>query len=283
MALKLKPNLEQLRRAQKLKPRHMSINKLIPNMMTTLALCCGLTAIRFAIEIKWELAVVAIIFAVILDNLDGRIARLIGGTSGFGAQLDSLADVVSFGVVPALIMYFWTLEALGRLGWAASLLFVVCAAIRLARFNMQITDPDLPDYAKNYFSGVPTPVAAGLALTPLILSFQFGDDALRHPSAIALWMILIAGMMVSKFPTYSFKKVKVPHGEVPLMLVGVGVIAACLFAEPWMTLSVMALIYIGLLPFSYRNYYRLKAEQEAKSEDNLFLFNGTNPDDQKPI
>lgn len=276
--MKLKP-IDSLRNAQRLRPKHLSLNKIIPNMLTVSALCCGLTAIRFATEGKWELVVLAILAAAILDNLDGRIARLIGGTSGFGAQLDSLCDVVSFGVVPALVMYFWGLQDLGRLGWISALLFVVCAAVRLARFNLQSTDPDLPAYAYNYFSGVPTPAAAGLALTPLILGFQFGEDIFRHPGAIAVWLIFIAALMVSPIPTYSLKKVKIQQHYVPLMLVGVGLIAGALFAEPWLTLGLLALVYLSLIPVSYHSYYQLKEDAE-KSGANSSAANDLDIDDE---
>lgn len=233
--------------------RKLSINKLIPNILTVIALCCGLTAIRFAIEGKFEFSVLAIFLAAILDNLDGRIARLIGGTSGFGAQLDSLGDIVSFGVAPAMVMYFWTLQEIGRIGWAAALLFVVCAAVRLARFNLEV-DVEKPAFKYNYFTGMPTPAAAGLALTPLVLGFQFGHDWVRFPPAIACWMIFLAGMMISRIPTFSFKKIKVQHADISLMLVGVGVLMAALFAEPWVTIGLVALCYIGSIPMSYQTY-----------------------------
>jgi CDP-diacylglycerol--serine O-phosphatidyltransferase len=247
--MKIKSNLPI-----KVAGKHLSINKLIPNIMTTMALCCGLTAVRFAIEQRWEYAVIAILLAAILDNLDGRIARLIGGTSGFGAQLDSLGDVISFGVAPAMVMYFWALDDLGRLGWAASLLFVVCAAIRLARFNLESEDNNKPAYSYNYFTGMPTPASAGLALTPLVLSFQFGTEFLQNPAFIACWMFFLAAMMVSTVPTFSFKKIKIPRDDISLMLVGVGVTMAALFAEPWLTLGLLALVYLSLIPISYQKY-----------------------------
>ncbi len=249
--MKIKPRLP----IKPNKDKKMSINKLIPNILTVIALCCGLTAIRFAIEEKFEYAVMAILLAAILDNLDGRIARLIGGTSGFGAQLDSLGDVISFGVAPAMVMYFWTLNDIGRAGWAASLLFVVCAAVRLARFNLETGDEEKPAFKYNYFTGMPTPAGAALALTPLVLSFQFGQDWIRSPMAIAIWLILLAGIMVSRIPTYSFKKVKIQHTDISLILVGVGVMMAALFTEPWLTLGLIALCYMGSIPLSYQTYH----------------------------
>jgi CDP-diacylglycerol--serine O-phosphatidyltransferase len=248
--------------------KKLSINKLIPNILTIIALCCGLTAIRFAIEGKFEYAVMAVLMAAILDNLDGRIARLIGGTSGFGAQLDSLGDVVSFGVAPAMVMYFWTLDQLGRVGWAAALLFVVCAAVRLARFNLEV-DVEKPAFKYNYFTGMPTPAGAALALTPLVIGLQFGHDWVRVPAVIAVWMIFLAGMMISRIPTFSFKKIKIQHADISLMLVGVGVLMAALFAEPWLTLGLIALCYIGSIPLSYQTYTEQeKAWQQQKLENN---------------
>ncbi len=242
--------------------KKLSINKLIPNIMTTMALCCGMTAIRFAIEEKFEYAVSAIVLAAILDNLDGRIARLIGGTSGFGAQLDSLGDVISFGVAPAMVMYFWTLDSLGRFGWAAALLFVVCAAIRLARFNLDV-DSEKPAYTYHYFTGMPTPAGAALALTPLVLSLQFGDGLIRMPELIAAWMVILAAMMVSTIPTYSFKKIKILHADASLILVGVGALMAALFAEPWLTLGLLALCYIGSIPMSMQSFKEQRQAWQA--------------------
>lgn len=264
--MKLNPKI-----AGKLRERDrkgLTINKLIPNILTTMALCCGLTAVRFAIEGKWEFAVLAIVMAAILDNLDGRIARLIGGTSGFGAQLDSLGDAISFGVAPAMVMYFWSLEELGRSGWAAALLFVVCAAVRLARFNLEAEEEERPAYSYNYFTGMPTPAAAGLALTPLVLAFQLGDW-IRQPHFIAMWLILLSAMMISRIPTYSFKKVKIKHGDVSLILVGVGALMAALFAEPWLTLGFISLIYISSIPMSYQTHREQKQawlQQKAAAE-----------------
>ncbi len=267
--MKINPALIALK-IQNKKPRGLTLNKLIPNILTVTALCSGLTAIRFAIEGNWEFAVMAILLAAILDGLDGRVARLINGTSGFGAQLDSLCDVISFGVVPAMVMYFWVLEDLGRLGWVASLLFVVCAAVRLARFNLQIDDPNRPSFAAHFFSGVPTPAAAGLALAPLILSFKFGE-IFHEPIAIAVWMFMIAGMMVSTFPTYSFKKVKIDHDDVSLILVGVGIIAGALFAETWLTMGLLILAYVALMPASFFSYRKMRLAEKQRMAEQLPL------------
>lgn len=249
------------RRAPRLKG--LSFNRLIPNILTVLALCAGLTAIRFALNGEWQQAVIAIFAAAILDGLDGRMARLLKATSKFGAELDSLSDFISFGVAPAVVLYMWGMSGVAGFGWAVVLFFATCAALRLARFNTKLGDPDLPAYAYNYFSGVPAPAGAGLALLPMILSFDLGYDAvLKHPALVIAWVFFVGLLMVSAIPTYSGKKARVPQGLVIPMLIVVGVLVAAMVNAPWRTLAGLGLLYLLCIPFSIRSYRRLKAEAE---------------------
>ena len=238
-----------LRRRQRL--RRQSINRLIPNILTLLALCAGLTAMRFALEQHFQLAVTAIVVAAVLDGLDGRIARLIGATSKFGAELDSLSDFVCFGVAPAVMLYLWVMHGGGRFGWAVVLLYAVCTALRLARFNTALDDTARPAWSFNYFTGVPAPAGAGLAILPMIASFEIGREWFEHPWLIGLWTIVVSGLMVSRLPTFAFKRLRVPHWMVLPILLAVGVIAAGLAAEPWLTLLVMGCVYVVSIPLAY--------------------------------
>lgn len=242
-----------------------SFNRMIPNMLTVLALCSGLTAFRFAFDEKWEAAVLCIVIAAVLDALDGRIARLLGHTSKFGAELDSLSDFFAFGVAPPMLIYLWTLHQSGSLGWIVALLFCVCMALRLARFNTALDAPSLPLWAKNYFTGVPAPAAAGLALTPMVLSFQTDIEFVRHPAFASAFLVVVAALMVSRLPTYSFKNVRVPHRFALFMLLIVALLAAFAVVAPWLTLTVLTAIYIALLPVGWRTFNRLKREADAYS------------------
>ncbi len=253
----------KLRRVPRFKG--LSVSKLIPNMITVGATCAGLTGVRFALDEKWEFAVVAIIVAAVLDTLDGRMARLLKSASDFGAELDSLSDFVAFGVSPALILYFWTLEALGGIGWAVALFLAICCGLRLARFNTNIGK--LPPYAYNYFTGVPAPAGAGLALLPLMGTFAFGLEVLRSPLFVAIWSVIVALLMVSSLPTFSFKQVKIPHGAIIPLLVAVGLLVAGLAGAPWRTLTLVGLIYIVSFGLSGLSYRRLKAEAERMNAE----------------
>jgi len=236
------------------KRRRMSLNVMIPNMLTLLALSSGLTAIRFAYEGRWEHAALAILAAAILDALDGRIARLLKGTSRFGAELDSLADILSFGVAPPMMLYFWALEEMGRFGWGLVVLFAISCALRLARFNTAAEDPDPPAWSSTFFSGVPAPAAAGLALLPMVISFNLFEDYVRRPEVVAVFMVVVSMLMVSSIPTYSFKKVKLsPKFVLPLMVV-VGLVIASMLSAPWVTLSAILAAYLISIPFAVRSY-----------------------------
>lgn len=238
----------------------LSFNRLIPNILTVLALCAGLTSIRFGLHGKWEAAVLAIVVAAIFDGLDGRVARLLQGTSKFGAELDSLSDFVSFGVAPAMLLYFWTMQDAGGFGWALVLLFSVCCAMRLARFNTMIGQPDLPPWAYNFFTGVPAPGAAGLVLLPMMISFQIDSEFFKTPWIVSLFLLGVSFLMVSSIPTFSFKRFRVPHKYVLPTLLFVGLLAAFLVTEPWTTLSIVGLVYLGSVPFSFRAFHRLRRQ-----------------------
>ena len=223
------------RRRPSLRPPRLgglTINTLLPNMMTMLALAAGMTAIRYALHQHWHEAVIAISVAAVFDALDGRIARLLKGQSQFGAELDSLSDVVSFGVAPALIMYMWGLEAARSFGWIAALLFGACAALRLARFNVSLgAAAEKPPWAFNYFTGVPAPAGAGLLLLPVIASFElgeYGEFLLRSPVVLVVWTVAIAALMISALPTFSLKGARIPQAMVPVLLIGVGGTAAAM-------------------------------------------------------
>ncbi|MBF0563594.1 MAG: CDP-diacylglycerol--serine O-phosphatidyltransferase, partial [Alphaproteobacteria bacterium] len=214
----------------------LSFNRMIPNILTLLALCAGVTSMRFGLHGEWEHGVAAIIFAAVLDGIDGRIARLLRGTTKFGAELDSLSDFVSFGVAPAMLLYLWTMQNAGGFGWALVLLFSVSSALRLARFNTMLGEA--PSWAYNFFTGMPTPAAGGLVLVPMTLWFRTGAPVFRHPALVSVVLIVISFLMVSQVPTYSFKRFRIPHKWVlPIMLL-VGLLAAFLVSEPWITLGV---------------------------------------------
>ncbi|MBT5049875.1 MAG: phosphatidylcholine/phosphatidylserine synthase [Rhodospirillaceae bacterium] len=243
--------------------RRDQINRLLPNALTMLGLCAGLTAIRFGLEERWALGVVLIAGAALLDTLDGRIARLMGGPTEFGGQLDSLVDAISFGVAPVMLIFMWSLDKAGGPGWAISVLFVVCCVLRLARFNVTSHDPDLPAWAGSYFSGVPAPAGAGLVLLPLILGAKFEWDFLGSPWVTAVWTLMTATLMISRLPTYSFKRIRVPQKYVRMAMAGIAVLAVAMFTEPLITLSGIIIVYASTLPFAYRSFNRLKSETPA--------------------
>ncbi|MBP2293528.1 CDP-diacylglycerol--serine O-phosphatidyltransferase [Azospirillum rugosum] len=255
-----KPGVFRKRRARRPHPRlkGLSINHLLPNVLTVLALCSGLTAIRFAMHERWEQAVMCIVIAAVFDALDGRIARLLNGQSKFGAELDSLSDVISFGVAPAFMMYLWALNGAGSLGWIAAMAYAVCAALRLARFNSRLGDVDLPPWAFNYFTGIPAPAGAGLAVLPMVIGFEAGPAVAGHPAIVVPWTLLVGGLMVSTLPTFSGKGMRVPTHYVVPALVGVGLLAASLVSQPWWTLAFVGLVYLASLPFSIAQFRKLQ-------------------------
>ena len=246
--------------------RELPVNSLIPNILTVLALCAGMSAIRFAMQDKWELAVAAIIVAGILDGLDGRMARLLKGATKFGAELDSLSDFIAFGVAPALVVYMWSTEVLGGIGWIAGLAYSTCCALRLARFNTALDDPDRPAWASFFFTGMAAPAAACMVLLPMAISFQLGDAVVREPVVMAFWLLAVAFLMISRIPTYSFKRVRVKREMVLPLLVVVGIVAAILASYPWFVLSVLGVAYLGSIPFSYRAQQRYAASQPVEAD-----------------
>ena len=242
------------------------IRIILPNLVTLLALCMGLTAIRFAIEGRFRTAVLAIIAAAILDGLDGRIARALKGTSRFGAELDSLADFVDFGVAPALILYMWNLHEIKGLGWFAALVFATAAALRLARFNVMIDDPDRPAWTANFFVGMPAPAGACLALLPLYLNLS----ELQAPAgkAYAPWhiafLLFVAFLMASRIPHFSGKKIgRVPREYVVFVLFGVAAVALLLATYPMEMLAALCVVYLAMIPFAVRRHNRYLAEDDA--------------------
>lgn len=264
-----KPRPDRVRRTRTIRPPKipgLSINRLIPNILTLLALCAGLTSIRFGLHGQWEQGVLAIVLAGVLDGLDGRVARLLHGTSKFGAELDSLSDFVSFGVAPAMLLYFWTMQGAGGFGWAVVLLYTVCCGLRLARFNSMLGNADLPPYAYNFFTGVPAPAAAGIVLLPMVASFEFGRGFFDRPTVVAVFLLGVAFLMVSTIPTFSFKKVRIPNAWVLPVLLVVGLIAAFLVTEPWLTLALIGASYLGLIPVSVRAFRRLRTQAERVTE-----------------
>ncbi|MGE3622645.1 MAG: CDP-diacylglycerol--serine O-phosphatidyltransferase [Bdellovibrionales bacterium] len=240
-----------------LRPRKdLPLTRLLPNLLTMLSLCCGLTSIRFAINSQWEEAVLAIVFAGLFDMMDGRVARMLNIASKFGAELDSLSDVISFGVAPGFVMYIWALQTDHRFGWIAVLVYAVCAALRLARFNTMLDDAAAPKWTKTYFTGVPAPGGAGLAILPLTLVLEFGPDVQLPSLAIALWLIIVGGLMVSRLPTLSLKGWRVkPVWVAPIFGLAVLLLAA-LITDPWLTLSAISITYALSMPVGWYRYRR---------------------------
>ncbi len=240
--------------------------RLIPNIVTLLGLCAGITAIKFALAGNWQGAVAAILVASLLDVLDGGMARLLGAHSNFGAELDSLSDMVSFGVAPAVLLYTWVMREAGTLGWALILMFCICCALRLARFNTALDTEDRPPWASRYFTGVPTPAGAGLVMLPLAFSFNFGDELFRHVALNSAMIVFISLMMVGRLPTYSLKGIRVAHRFVVPVMLGVCLLAALLVGSPWMTLSVLGALYLASLPLSWLSYRRRAARAASETE-----------------
>ncbi len=238
---------------------------LLPNLLTLLALSSGVTAIRWSMEGHSEWAVYGIIFAIVLDALDGRLARFLHGTSRFGAELDSLADFVNFGVAPAIMVYFWTLNTLHNLGWLICLMFAIAGALRLARFNVALDDPKKPSWASGYFTGIPAPAGAMLALLPLYLGFLgLVGNGHDHAVVFAIYLVLIGILMVSRVPTFSGKNfARIPRENVLPILVGLALGVLSLIFFPWETLLAMSVLYLCCLPVSFLSYRRRKKRDQT--------------------
>lgn len=242
------------------------LRSIAPNAVTALALCSGLTGIRFAIAEDWERAVLMIIVAGVLDGIDGRIARALRGESRFGAELDSLSDAISFGVSPALIVYLWSLQAAPRVGWIAALLYAVFCALRLARFNAQIDVAVQPHKSAGYLTGVPAPAGAGLAMLPLYLWMWTGEPMWRSPWIAAPWLAFVALLMVSSLATFSWGSLKLRRNIRFEAIVVVVAVAAALVSAPWHALTAVCAAYLLTMPFSARAYARVKRQRASAPE-----------------
>jgi len=250
--------------------RQIPVRTLVPNLITLLALCAGLTAIRLAIEDKLEWAVAAIVFAALLDGIDGRVARMLKGTSRFGAELDSLADFVNFGVAPALILYFWALHELGNAGWIAAMVFAISTGLRLARFNVMIDDPNKPAWAGNFFTGMPAPAGAMTVLLPIYVYFLGMPRLVTIAPLTLVYTLAIAFLMVSRLPVLSGKRVgkRIAPELVLPVFVGVVLFFALLVSYPWPVLTIGTVLYLASLPFgavSYREHLRKDAAAAAQA------------------
>ena len=240
-------------------------------MLTLIGVCIGLTSIRFALDGRFEFAIIAIIFAALIDGLDGRIARLIKGTSKVGKELDSLTDMISFGVAPAFIMYFWKLNSLGRYGWLLCLVFVICVALRLARFNVNSNQE--PSWRDNFFEGVPSPAGGILVLTPLIISLSgFNFIKLNYDLIVPIFFVVTSFLLISKFPSYSFKKIVIPRRTTIFLLFGIVLFFGLLLIYTFNVIAISTLVYLILLPVSYFHYQKIKKKHEKdkiQDEDDL--------------
>ena len=240
---------------------------ILPNAITLIGVCIGLTSIKFAIDGKFAIAVIAILFAGLMDGLDGRIARLIKGTSKIGKELDSLGDVISFGVAPALIMYFWNLQYLEKLGWFVCLIYVVCVALRLARFN--ISSEEEPSWRDNFFEGMPSPAGGIIVLMPLVLSFSgLGEFffKINYDLLVPISFILVSILLISTIPTYSFKKIVIQRSMTKFLLFGMVLFFGALLVYTFKVLAVSSLLYLCLIPVSYFHYKKIKKEKNITSD-----------------
>ncbi len=237
---------------------------ILPNMLTLIGVCIGLTSIRFALDGRFEFAIVAIILAAVIDGLDGRIARLIKGTSKVGKELDSLTDMISFGVAPAFIMYFWKLNTLGRFGWLVCLIYVICVALRLARFN--VNSDQEPSWRDNFFEGVPSPAGGILVLTPLIFSMtNFEFIRINYEIVVPIFFIATSFLLISKFPSYSFKKIVIQRKATIFLLFGIVLFFGLLLIYPFNVIAISAIVYLLILPMSFFHYQKLKKQNEDQN------------------
>ena len=241
---------------------------ILPNAITLIGVCIGLSSIKFAIDGKFVIAIIAILFAGLMDALDGRIARLIKGTSKMGKELDSLGDVISFGVAPALIMYFWNLQYLEKLGWFVCLIYVVCVALRLARFN--ISSEDEPSWRDNFFEGMPSPAGGIIVLFPLIFSFSGLGEFLfkiNYDMLVPIFFVIVSVLLISTIPTYSFKKIIIPRSMTKFLLFGMVIFFGALLVYTFKVLAISSLIYICLIPISYFHFKKIKKEKNITSDN----------------
>ena len=263
--------MEQPKNNLKIIAEKKNARVILPNMLTLIGVCIGLTSIRFALDGKFEFAIIAIIFAALIDGLDGRIARLIKGTSKVGKELDSLTDMISFGVAPAFVMFFWKLDTLGRFGWLVCLIYVICVALRLARFNVNSNQE--PSWRDNFFEGVPSPAGGILVLTPLIISLtNFNYIELNYDIIVPAFFITTSLLLISKFPSYSFKKIVIQRKTTIFLLFGIVLFFGLLLIYPFSIISISAVVYLLMLPISFFHYQKLKKQNQDKDsveEDDL--------------
>ena len=258
--------MQQPKNNFKIVPNKKNARVILPNMLTLVGVCIGLTSIRFALDGRFEFAIVAIILAAIIDGLDGRIARLIKGTSKVGKELDSLTDMISFGVAPAFIMYFWSLNTLGRFGWLVCLIYVICVALRLARFNVNSNTE--PSWRDNFFEGVPSPAGGILVLTPLIISMSnFSLFEINYNIIVPIFFITTSLLLISKFPSYSFKKIVIQRKTTIFLLFGIVLFFGLLLIYPFDIIALSSIIYLIMLPISYIHYQKLR----KKNDDQNFV------------
>ncbi|MBQ2886630.1 MAG: CDP-diacylglycerol--serine O-phosphatidyltransferase [Alphaproteobacteria bacterium] len=256
----MKPSLNGKIKLPKGKLSEIPFRKLVPNIVTMLALCSGLTSIRYSVQDDWHRAVLFIFLAGLLDGLDGRIARLLKASSKFGAELDSLCDFVSFGIAPAILMFQWCLFDLPKIGWFFCLLYSMGMAMRLARFNAMLEDETVPPYWANYFTGVPAPAAAALALMPILITFDFvgAQDFLRSHLFCSFWMCIVSYLETSRIPTLSLKKTKIKTTMVIPLLIVVALTANFLFTQTWLALGVLTAIYALFIPYGVISFMKEK-------------------------
>jgi len=259
--------MEQPKNNLKVVAERKNARVILPNMLTLIGVCIGLTSIRFALDGRFEFAIIAIIFAALIDGLDGRIARLIKGTSKVGKELDSLTDMISFGVAPAFIMYFWKLNTLGRFGWLLCLIYVICVALRLARFNINSNQD--PSWKDNFFEGVPSPAGGILVLAPLIISLSSFDFVkLNYNLIVPIFFVITSFLLISKFPSYSFKKIIIPRRTTIFLLFGIVLFFGLLLIYTFNVIAISIGIYFVLLPISFFHYQRLrKLNENEKNQD----------------
>ena len=242
---------------------------ILPNMLTLIGVCIGLSSIKFALDEKFELSIVAIIFAALIDGLDGRIARLIKGTSKVGKELDSLTDVISFGVAPSFVMYFWLLNNLGKFGWLLCLIYVVCVTLRLARFNVNSNEE--PSWKDNFFEGVPSPAGGILVLMPLIFSLSgFDFFIISYNILVPVFFISVSFLLISKFPTYSLKKIIIPRSMTVFLLFGIVLFFGLLLIYPFKVIFLSGFIYLSLIPISFLHYRKINKQKninQVKNDD----------------
>lgn len=246
----------------------ISLRALAPNAVTAMALCTGLSGAWFAMQGRWDAAVIAIVVAGVLDAMDGRIARLLKGESRFGAELNSLSDVIAFGVTPALVLYMWALQHMPRFGWTICVFFVLCAALRLARFNARIDTEDQPHKSAGFNTGVPSPAGAGLALLPLIVWLE-SDGTLSWAQDYRLvgpWLLAMALLMISNVATFSWSSIKIRPSIRFIALAFIGLFVALIIAAPWVALIATCAVYIGLLPLSVMAYAKVKRGRRATTQ-----------------